>query len=78
MDEIRSTIRFQKFRVNGVYMDKTCEFIVFDWRKDNNRQYYAFDISTRTITSLGNYNFGSQGQIQSHQDGYGLLLVEFY
>ncbi len=78
MVEIRSTIRFKDFTVDGFYMNKTCEFIVFDWRKDNNRQYYAFNISTRTITSLGNYNLGSQGQIQSHQDGYGLLLVKFY
>ena len=46
--------------------------------KDNNREYYAFDISTRTIISLGIYDLENQGPEWSHQNGYGLLLVKFY
>lgn len=78
MPEIRSTFRFPDFTVDGVFMNKTCEFIVFDWMKDNNREYYAFDISTRTIISLGIYDLENQGPEWSHQNGYGLLLVKFY
>lgn len=82
MDVIRSTFRFKNFTIvigdNIVHMNETDEFIVFDWTKDDNREYYMFDISTRTITSLGNYDCENQGPEWSNQNGNGLLLVKFY
>jgi hypothetical protein len=78
MSEIRDAFRFYNFTVDGNFMEKTCEFNVFDWTKDNNREYYAFNMDNRTISLLGNYDNQNQGQINSHQNGYGLLLVKFY
>jgi hypothetical protein len=78
MPEIRDAFRFNNFTVDEIFMNETCEFMVFDWIKDDNREYYAFDIRTRTISSLGFYDCESQGPVFSHQDGNGLLLVKFY
>ena len=78
MSEIRDAFRFYNFTVDGDLMEETCEFNVFDWTKDNNREYYAFNVSTRTISLLGNYDRENQGPIKSHEDGFGLLLVKFY
>lgn len=77
MPEIRDAFRFNNFTVDGVFMNETCKFMVFDWMEDDNREYYAFDINTRTISSLGFYVRKNQGPELSHQDGNGLLLVKF-
>ncbi len=78
MVEIRDAFRLRHIvNVNGVYTNETDEeFLDFDWRKDDMREYYSFDITTRIITSLGIYDCYNQGPEISSE--YIRLLIKFY